>query len=195
MASTSKSAATMDAITLLTDDHARVNKLFKAFQKAEKEDDLEAMEDVITTACAELDVHSKLEKELFYPAVREQADEELRDLLAEADVEHESVDALVHKLSEVKLDDEMYKASFTVLMEYVKHHVKEEEKEMFPKVRKLKRLDLDALGERMRARQEELMGDYLREAGYAAEDIEAAKAAMVAANKPRAKARTIRAHR
>ena len=164
--------ASVDAIELLIDDHERVKKLFKAFEKAEKSDDMEAMEDIITTCCAELDVHSKIEKEIFYPAVRAQADEEIEELLNEADVEHESVDALVQKLATVKLEDEMYKANFTVVMEYVQHHVKEEEKEMFPKVRKLKGLDLDELATQMRARQEELMGGYIKEAETADEDME-----------------------
>src|SRR3546814_20281875 len=102
-----------DAIELLEEDHARVKKLFKTFEKA-KESDHEAIEDIITTACTELKVHSKIEKEIFYPAVRAKANHELAELLNEAEVEHESVDALVEKLTAVKLNDEMYKANFMV---------------------------------------------------------------------------------
>jgi len=150
---------TADAIQLLTADHRSVEQLFKAFEKAEKEDDMEMMEQVITTACAALQAHSKIEEEIFYPAVRAEAgdDEELMDQLNEADVEHGAVDALVERLTTQKLDDDRYKANFTVVMEYVKHHVKEEEKEMFPKVRKLKGLDLQALGLKLSKRRQELM--------------------------------------
>lgn len=187
-----------DAIRLLTDDHARVKKLFRAFQKAEKADDHEAMEDIVTNACSELKVHSMIEEEIFYPAVRAQANEALKELLAEADVEHESVDALVKKLSTAKLDAEMHKANFTVVMEYVKHHVKEEEKEMFPKVRKLRGLDLQELGMQLRARQEELMGDLIKDTGHAsaieeADEMEAPLA--VAAKKPKAGGQRTRAGR
>ena len=191
-----KSAAKMDAITLLTDDHARVKKLFRSFEKLKDKDDELALQDVVTTACSELQVHSKIEDEIFYPAVRAQADHELEEMLNEAKVEHGSVDALVHKLANEKLDDEMYKANFTVVMEYVKHHVKEEEKEMFPKVRKLRRLDLKALGERMRARQEELMGEFIKEAGHAPEDGEMAdEELLVGAKKSKGKGQRIRAGR
>jgi len=189
-----RSAAKMDAITLLTDDHARVKKLFRSFEKLKDKDDELALQDIVTTACSELQVHSKLEEELFYPAVRALADHELEEMLNEAKVEHGSVDELVHKLANQKLDDEMYKAHFTVVMEYVKHHVKEEEKEMFPKVRKLKRLDLKALGERMRARQEELMGEFIKEAGHAMEDSELADEALLIGAK-KSKSPRIRAGR
>ena len=167
-----KRPAEMNAIDLLKEDHARVRKLFKAFEKA-KEGDHEAIEDIITTACTELKVHSKIEEEIFYPAVRAKADHELEELLNEAKVEHGSVDALVQKLSSVKMDDEMYKANFTVVVEYVKHHVQEEEKEMFPKVRKLKGLDLNDLARQLRARQEKLMGELIKDVEPSArEDIE-----------------------
>ncbi|HEY9381648.1 MAG TPA: hemerythrin domain-containing protein [Burkholderiales bacterium] len=158
-----KRAANMNAIDLLKEDHARVKKLFKAFEKA-KEGDHEAIEDIVTTACTELKVHSKIEEEIFYPAVRAKANHEIEELLNEAKVEHGSVDALVEKLTTVRMDDEMYKANFTVVVEYVKHHVEEEEKEMFPKVQKLRGLDLDDLGMQLRARQEKLMGELIKDA-------------------------------
>lgn len=190
-----KRAPKFDAIRLLTDDHARVKKLFRAFQKAEKSNDHEAMEDIVTTACSELTVHSRIEEEIFYPAVRAQADEALREVLAEADVEHESVDALVKKLSTAKLDAEMHKANFTVVMEYVKHHVKEEEKEMFPKVRKLRGLDLQELGMQLRARQEELMGEFAREAGHAMDEEEEEEGTPLIAGQKKAKMKRQRGSR
>lgn len=178
-----KRVAKTNAIDLLKEDHARVKKLFKAFEKA-KEGDHEAIEDIITTACTELKVHSKIEEEIFYPAVRAQANHELEELLNEAKVEHGSVDALVEKLMTVKMDDDMYKANFTVVVEYVKHHVQEEEKQMFPKVRKLKGLDLADLAMQLRARQEKLMGELIKDAEPSElEDIEDEPLAVAAQSK------------
>ena len=159
---TSKSEQ-QNAIELLTADHERVKKLFKEFEKIKDSDDQESCIENVKSACAELRVHSMIEEEIFYPAVRSKADQELEELLNEADVEHASVDQLIDKLAEIEPSDGMYKAHFMVICEYVKHHVQEEEKEMFPKVRKLKELDLDELGIELQARKEDLMGDFFEE--------------------------------
>ena len=146
------------AIDLLKKDHREVEGLFKQFE--ELEDTAEAAEQVIETACTELKIHDKIETEIFYPAVRQAAEqEEIEDLLDEAEVEHDTVRELIEKLEGMDPTDEKRHAHFTVLSEYVKHHVKEEEKEMFPKVRKLKSLDLAALGREMKARKEALMAE------------------------------------
>jgi hemerythrin superfamily protein len=108
-----------------------------------------------------------LEEELFYPAVRAQVeddDERNQDLLNEAEVEHESVEEIIAKLQDLEADDPMYYAYFSVLAEYVKHHIKEEEKELFPEVKKMKALDLQQLAGDMRARREELFAE-IEEAG------------------------------
>ena len=162
--SSTKQSGKPDAIDMLLADHREVEKLFKSFEKTKEGEDEQAITDIVTTACTALKVHSQLEKEIFYPAIREVAsEEELTDILSEAEVEHETIDALVEKLSKVHLKEEMYKANFTVVVEYVKHHVKEEEKEMFPKVRKIKALDLEAVGEEMSTRKQELMDEILGE--------------------------------
>lgn len=90
----------------------------------------------------------------FYPAVRKGIDDE--DLMNEAQVEHQSAKELIAQLEAMKAGDPLYPATFTVLCEYVEHHVKEEESEMFPQVKKAK-LDLGALGRKMMARKDELM--------------------------------------
>src|SRR5688572_33442944 len=147
-----------DAIDLLKQDHREVEALFKEFEQLE--DEMEAAEQVIETACTELKIHDKIETEIFYPAVREAAEqEEVEDLLDEAEVEHETVRELIGKLEGMDPTDEKRKAHFTVLTEYVKHHVQEEEKEMFPKLKKLKSLDLEGLGEQMKERKTELMAE------------------------------------
>ena len=146
-----------NALDLLKQDHKEVDGLFKEFEKLE-EDGSEAVEQVIATACTELKIHDRLEAEVFYPAVREQADDELRDLLDEAEVEHTSVRNLIQTIEGMSAGDEKRNAHFTVLVEYVKHHVKEEEKEMFPMVKKLD-LDLQQLGQQLKERKAELMSE------------------------------------
>ena len=102
-------------------------------------------------------VHTTLEEEIFYPAVREAIDDE--DVMNEASVEHETAKMLIEQLENSGPDDPNYFATFTVLGEYVMHHVKEEEGEMFPEAKKAEDLDLEALGEQMKSRKEELVGE------------------------------------
>ena len=149
----------LDAIELLKQDHRTVEDLFKQFEDLE-DDDEDAAAEIIESACAELQIHDKIETEIFYPAVREQAEEEeVEDLLDEAEVEHEGVRELIEKIEAMEWEDEKLHAHFTVLSEYVKHHVKEEEQEMFPKLKQLKSLDLEALGTEMMERKRELMAE------------------------------------
>jgi hemerythrin-like domain-containing protein len=111
----------------------------------------------VQTVCEDLRVHTMLEEEIFYPAVREAIDDE--DIMNEASVEHETAKTLIEQLENMEPDDPNYYATFTVLGEYVLHHVKEEEGEMFPEAKKAEDLDLEALGEQMRQRKEELVGE------------------------------------
>ncbi|MGE5523891.1 MAG: hemerythrin domain-containing protein [Rhodospirillaceae bacterium] len=160
MAKARSKSEQQNAIDMLLEDHKKVQKMFKDFEKLDRED-TEACEELVTTACTALKVHSMLEKELFYPAVRDQIEkEEDEDIMNEAEVEHQTVDNLIETLEGMDAGDPMYSAHFTVLSEYVKHHVQEEEKEMFPRVKKLKSLDLDALGEEMMNRKQELMTEF-----------------------------------
>ena len=171
-----------DAIEMLMEDHKRVQKLFKDFEKIEREDE-EGLRDLADVAIAELQVHSMLEEELFYPAVRAQIDDdEGEDLLNEAEVEHEAVDELIAKLQELDAGDAMFRAYFTVLAEYVKHHVKEEEKELFARVRKLTDLDLEQLGRDMTVRREEMRSEMAAddEVEPAGETDSAGKAGVIA---------------
>lgn len=145
--------AQKDALQLLKSDHAEVKALFDQFEKLGEEGDALEKESLVREACANLTVHATLEEEIFYPAAREVPDVDA--LLNEAAVEHGGAKDLITKLEAMDSDDEMFDAHFTVLSEYIKHHVKEEEGELFPKVAKSD-LDLDALGEAMQARKDEL---------------------------------------
>ena len=150
-----KTAAPSDAIALLKADHAKVKKAFKEFEKMDKED-TDALKEVVTTVCEDLKAHTMLEEEIFYPAVRAQIDDD--DLMNEAQIEHQSAKDLIAQLESLEPDDPLYVPTFTVLGEYVNHHVEEEEKEMFPAVKKLD-LDLEALGAKMQERKAELVGE------------------------------------
>jgi hemerythrin-like domain-containing protein len=149
----SKAKAT-GAIEILKEQHDKVKKAFKEFEKLER-DDTETQQQLAQATCEDLKVHTTLEEELFYPAVREAIEDE--DLMNEAAVEHETAKMLIEQLENMGPDDPNYFATFTVLGEYVKHHIKEEQGEMFPAAKKAK-VELDSLAERMRARKEELLG-------------------------------------
>jgi hemerythrin superfamily protein len=142
----STAAKANNAIAMLTDDHKKVKKLFKEFDKLKEKGDAADKEALVEQICMELTMHAELEEELFYPAAREAIDDD--DMMNEAEVEHASAKDLIEQLQALDSSDSTYDAKVTVLGEYVNHHVEEEEKEMFPKVKKAK-LDLEALGEEM----------------------------------------------
>ncbi|HWI99420.1 MAG TPA: hemerythrin domain-containing protein [Burkholderiales bacterium] len=150
----SKAKAT-GAVELLKEQHDKVKKAFKEFEKLDREDN-EAQQQLVQRVCEDLKLHTTLEEELFYPAAREAIDDE--DILNEAQIEHETAKMLIEQLENMGPEDPNFHATFTVLGEYVVHHVKEEEGEMFPQVKKTD-LDLEELGARMRRRMEELMGE------------------------------------
>ncbi len=150
--SSRRKSAGPDAIQLLRADHAAVQKLFKEFEKAKSN----KKQELAATICNELTVHTTIEEEIFYPAARAAIDEE--DLLDEATVEHASAKELIAQIEEGSPDDALWEAKVTVLGEYINHHVKEEQNELFPKVKK-SGIDLKALGAQLEARKGELKGD------------------------------------
>lgn len=145
------SGAPRDAIALLRADHATVKALFEQYKKTRSNDRKATLAEQI---CNELTVHAQIEEEIFYPAVREVMRQE--DLLDEAAVEHNSLKWLIAQIQDASVGDNQFDAKIKVLSEYVEHHVKEEQNEMFPQVKKT-RLDLRALGEQLLARKEALM--------------------------------------
>ena len=141
-----------DAIALLKADHRKVEGLFAKFEKAK---DKRTKKALATEICTELTVHTIIEEEIFYPACQKAAEEDLR---LEAYVEHDGAKVLIAEIEGSEPDNEFYDAKVKVLSEQIKHHVKEEEKPgegLFAQARKAD-LDLDALGEQMAARKEEL---------------------------------------
>ena len=145
----------MDALELLTADHNRVRGLFTRFQAAEGSSDEKAKQ-LATVIFEELEVHTKIEEEIFYPAVKA-CSEEIADLVAEGLQEHHVVDELMAESKGLDASDEAWAAKLKVMIENVEHHAEEEEQELFPLVRKA--LDTDArteLGRRMEARKAQL---------------------------------------
>ena len=137
---------------MLRADHKLVSGLFEEFEKT-RSDAKKAK--LVAQICKELKVHAQIEEEIFYPAFQAA----LRDhqLVPEANVEHGSVKDLIAQVEGVQPGGDDYDARVKVMGEFVKHHVKEEQNEMFPKAKNSK-LDLMALGARMLARKQELMG-------------------------------------
>ena len=170
--------AETDAIALLTADHRTVKELFKQFEKLTKQEDVDDEKaELVRRIVNELTVHAQIEEEIFYPAVREAIDDD--DLMDEADIEHASAKDLIAQLEALEPGDDHYDARVTVLGEYVDHHVKEEEGEMFSKARKAD-VDTTELGAELAERKQELMA----ELGIGEEDEGEDEAVMPQATKP-----------
>jgi hemerythrin superfamily protein len=145
--------AAPDAIKLLKDDHRQVEEWFEEFEKTKS---ASKKQKLATQICTALTIHTQIEEEIFYPACREAGVEE--DMMDEADVEHDGAKKLIEEIEEGKPGDDHWDAKVHVLSEMIKHHVKEEEQRdgMFAKAKKAD-LDLEALGEELKARKDELM--------------------------------------
>ena len=143
--------APQDAIALLKADHEAVSQLFAEYEKSRSAANKKAL---VAEICTSLSVHAQIEEEIFYPAVKAALKD--KQLVPEATVEHAGVKDLIAQLEGVEPDGEMYDAKVKVLSEYVKHHVKEEQNEMFPKAKSTS-LDMVELGEQMNARKQALL--------------------------------------
>ncbi len=140
-----------NAIAMLKADHQHVSGLFEAYEKARSPVKKQTL---VNEICTALSVHAQIEEEIFYPAVKAVLKDSL--LVPEAQVEHASLEDLITRLEGAEPDGEVVDAQVKVLSEYVKHHVKEEQDEMFPKA-KASSLDMADLGARMAARKDELL--------------------------------------
>lgn len=142
-----------DAISLLKADHRKVEDLFEQYQDASG---VKQKAKIAHQICTELKIHTMIEEEIFYPALR---DKIARNTLDEAYVEHDGAKALVNELEEGSPTDEFYDAKVTVLSEDIKHHVREEERWVNGMFAQAKRadVDLDALGAKLEKRKAELM--------------------------------------
>lgn len=142
-----------DAIALLKEDHRNVEKLFEQFEKT-KSDDRKLK--IAQQICTELIIHTMIEEELFYPALRSKVDDDMMD---EAYVEHDGAKMLIAEITAGAPGAAFFEAKVSVLSEEIKHHVKEEERPkdgMFAQARSAG-VDLKGLGEQLKARKQELM--------------------------------------
>lgn len=142
-----------DATTLLRADHQLVSELFAQYAKARS---APKKKQLVAQICAELSVHTQVEEEIFYPAVQRALKD--KALVPEATVEHATLKDLIAQVEGIEPDGEMFDAKIKVLAEYVKHHVDEEQDEMFPQAKKTD-LDMQALGSKLSARKAELLAE------------------------------------
>jgi iron-sulfur cluster repair protein YtfE (RIC family) len=138
--------AQQDACTLLDDDHKKVEQLFMQYQSA----DPARKNQLAQTICHELTVHTQIEDEIFYPAVRKATGD--NQLVDEAKREHDEARQLIQQIERQPSEHLM-----TALQKAIEHHVSEERSEMFPKARQASGLDLVQLAQQLEARKSELM--------------------------------------
>lgn len=145
----------MDALQLLAKDHAEVKKMLEELDDT-TERAIKTREQVFTKLRTDLEVHEAIEEEIFYPALKDHP--KTRDIAMEGYEEHHVVDTVMGEMLELEVSDETWTAKFTVMKENLEHHIEEEEQEMFAQARQVfDRDELDALGDRMAARKDELM--------------------------------------
>lgn len=148
---TKSTSAPKEATAILRADHKLVSDLFEEYETTRT---TSKKMQLVARICAELTVHAQVEEEIFYPAVKVALKD--KELVPEATVEHATLKDLIAQIENVQPDGEMFDAKVKVLSEYVKHHVKEEQNEMFPKARATD-LDMVKLGAQLKSRKDELM--------------------------------------
>jgi len=143
-------ASSKDAIAILRADHTLVSGLFADYEKTKS---AAKKKSLVAQICTELSVHAQVEEEIFYPAFKAALRD--KEMVPEATVEHATLKDLIAQVKGKEPDGEMFDAKIKVMSEYVKHHVKEEQNEMFPKAKKSK-LDLVDLGAQILTRKDEI---------------------------------------
>lgn len=147
----------MDAIKVLIKDHEEIKQYFREFEVA-GERAHKKKQTIAEKLIKELHAHTQIEERLFYPTVMEKGDKELKELVLEGIEEHRAADFMIERVKNTQPEDETFEAKFKVLMEVVEHHLKEEEKEMFPEARKVLKDELEPLGARMEEMHKQLEG-------------------------------------
>jgi iron-sulfur cluster repair protein YtfE (RIC family) len=121
----------MNAIDLLKEDHDKVDRLFQKVNATKNEDHSDLFEQIKH----ELEIHTHIEEKLFYPKLMKEGDEELQKLTKEAVQEHHQAKIFLRELSGLAEDSEKFEPKLKVLTDDIKHHVQEEEGQMFPMVK------------------------------------------------------------
>jgi hypothetical protein len=139
-------------LELLEQDHREVEEWFDEYDELKEDDNRKGQ--LAEKICLALKVHAQIEEEIFYPQAREATKD--NDLIDEALVEHATVKKLIGEIEAMEVNEELYDAKMRVLGEMVKHHINEEEEELFPELAKM---DLNAVGKEIAERKEELMSE------------------------------------
>ena len=143
-----------DAVAILKADHRKVEGLFEKFEKAKSDS---VKKSLVQEICTELSIHTAIEEEIFYPAVKKARSEHVKDEVREAYEEHKQIKSLLAQVSSITSADEAYDMKIKVLKEDVEHHVEEEEGEMFPDAKRLLgETRLVEMGSQLAARKQEL---------------------------------------
>lgn len=158
--------APQDAIALLKQDHRAVEALFEEFEDADESE----QSDLATRICQMLTVHTQIEEEILYPQAKEAFGEQDDEMVYEAEIEHGAAKELIAKIEAGTPEDPEFKPLVKVLSEYIKHHVKEEEKEFFPALKETE-LDLKEIGGQLAQRKLAIM----EEMGIEAEETPATR--------------------
>jgi hypothetical protein len=155
--SASSTSSKNQIIEMLKADHKKVKKAFKDFEKLDPQEDADTCQSIVEQTCADLEVHAELEEQVFYPAARGALKE--ADLVDEAEVEHMTAKVLIEQLKGMDTEDEKFAATFKVLGEYINHHVKEEENEMFKQLTR-PGVDWDDVLEQMQTHRAQLLDEH-----------------------------------
>lgn len=147
---------TTNAVEMLKSDHRKVKEMFREY--AELGDRAHVSKQRLAEEIfRELEIHSKLEEEIFYPAAEAAADEEVGEVVAEGLEEHHVVDMLMQEIRALTPEDEAFDAKMKVLCENVEHHIEEEEGEMLPQAQRALGEEVERLGMEMKQRKQQLM--------------------------------------
>jgi len=147
----------MDATKLLTQDHEEVEQLFKRFEQAGDRAE-KTKQDLAKKIIDELTVHTEIEEEIFYPAVKSKIKAAKGEVLESLE-EHHVAEVLIAEIRNLTPQDETFDAKVTVLIENVRNHKQEEESELFPQARKaFSREELDTLGEELQRGKQQKQG-------------------------------------
>ena len=147
-------AASPNAFELLEQDHREVEEWFDQYDELKEDDNRKGK--LAEKICLALKVHAQIEEEIFYPQAREATND--NDLIDEAVVEHATVKNLISEIEAMEVGEELYDAKMRVLGEMVKHHIREEEEELFPEL-EAAQMDLGSVGKEIAERKQELMSE------------------------------------
>jgi hemerythrin superfamily protein len=149
----------MDPVQMLLDDHEKVRTLYRQYQQSS---DNQQKHQVARQILTELEAHSKVEEQAFYPAVEQQGNSQLKQVVHHSEEEHQKVDQMIMKLKGMGSFSQEFDTQFTQLMSDVEHHVQEEESEMLPQARQILGGQTDQLSQQMQQIKQQTLSSSVR---------------------------------